>query len=105
MSLTTHIEEKLRTTFAPEHLDLRNESHQHSVPANSETHFNLIIVSAAFEGLSLVHRQRQIYQTLPQEMAGPVHALTRKTLTPAEWAAKNVDNTSPPCLGGSKATG
>ena len=47
MSLTTHIEEKLRTTFAPEHLDLRNESHQHSVPTNSETHFNLIIVSAA----------------------------------------------------------
>jgi BolA protein len=105
MSISTHIEKKLRTAFEPEHLDLRNESHQHSVPANSETHFNLIIVSAAFEGQSLVQRQRQIYQMLSAEMAGPVHALTMKTLTPKEWAAKNVKNTSPPCLGGSKATG
>jgi len=103
MSLSAHIEEKLRATFAPEHLDLRNESHQHSVPTNSETHFNLIIVSVAFEGQSLVHRQRQVYLTLSDEMAGPIHALTMKTLTPKEWAAKNVDNTSPACLGGSKA--
>ena len=49
-----------------------------------ESHFNLMIVSEAFEGLTRVARQRRVLDLLREEMAGPVHALSVKALTPAE---------------------
>jgi len=41
-------------------------------------------VSDKFDGLSRVDRQRMVYAVLAEEMAGPVHALALKTLSPAE---------------------
>jgi BolA family transcriptional regulator, general stress-responsive regulator len=55
-----------------------------SATGTGETHFNLEVVSSAFEGLSRVARQRLVMELLRAEMAGPVHALALKTLTPAE---------------------
>ena len=56
MSLSTVIEAKLRDAFAPAHLEVVNESHMHSVPKGSETHFKVVVVSDRFEGLSPVKR-------------------------------------------------
>ncbi len=97
------IHDKLDTALAPTVLQLVNESHMHSGPA-AESHFNLVIVSEAFAGKRLVQRQRLVYGALSDELAGGLHALTMKTLTPAEWAAAGgaVDNPSPPCGGGGK---
>jgi len=45
-----------------------------------------VVVSAGFEGKSLLDRHRQINAVLKDELAGPVHALAIKALTPAEAA-------------------
>lgn len=50
-------------------------------------HFEAVIVSAAFEGRSRVQRHQLVYQALGDRMRAEIHALSMKTLTPAEWAA------------------
>jgi len=50
-------------------------------------HFFATIVSAAFEGLPRVRRHQQVYAALGDRMREQIHALSMKTLTPAEHAA------------------
>lgn len=97
------IVDKLQKSLSPMHLHVENESRMHSVPAGSETHFKVMVVSEAFEGLMLVERHRRVYEILRDEMAGGVHALSIRALTPAQWAREDPSAfQSPPCLGGSK---
>ena len=49
-----------------------------------ETHFRVVVVSDAFQGKSAIQRHREINAALKEELAGPVHALAIKALTPAE---------------------
>lgn len=51
-------------------------------------HFQALIVSAAFEGKSRVQRHQLVYAALGERMREEVHALSMKTLTPAEAAAQ-----------------
>jgi len=99
------ITEKLGAAFAPEVLDVINESHNHSVPRGSETHFKVVVVSRAFDGLSRVDRHRKVNETLADLLKSGLHALTITARTPDEWATSegSVIAASPPCLGGSKA--
>lgn len=95
------IEQKLTEQLIPVMLSVENESHMHSVPPNSETHFKVVIVSDVFEGLSRVKRQQLVYKVLSEEIAGPIHALAQHTYTPKQWAEKNGDTpSSPNCMGG-----
>jgi len=96
---------KLREALAPEHLEVVNESKNHSVPPGSETHFKVVIVSRAFEGLGRVDRHRLVNATLADELRQGLHALTITPRTPAEWATASgaTVTESPACLGGSKA--
>jgi stress-induced morphogen len=105
VSLHERIQEKLSRALSPEHLDVENESRMHNVPPGSETHFKVLIVSAAFEGLDLVDRHRKVNEILSAELkGGGLHALTMRTLTPSQWSEQaTADFRSPPCLGGSKA--
>ncbi len=97
------IRQRLEAAFQPRHLEVVNESHQHSVPANSETHFKVVLVSDAFDGRRKVARHQQVYAQLSEELAGPVHALALHTYTPGEWEERNAAAPdSPDCLGGSK---
>lgn len=97
------ITEKLAAALTPQHLEVVNESHMHSVPANSETHFKLVIVAEAFSGKRKVARQQSVYQLLADELAGPVHALAMHTYSPQEWQDRTAPApASPNCLGGSK---
>ena len=52
-------------------------------------HFFATIVSAQFEGASLVRRHQQVYRALGDRMREQIHALSMKTLTPAEWASQS----------------
>jgi len=98
------IERKLAEALAPEHLEVLNQSSMHSVPAGSETHFKVVIVSAIFDEDPLVARHRRINALLADELRGGVHALSIEALTPAQWRARSgAVMCSPPCLGGSKA--
>ncbi|MDR2017200.1 MAG: BolA/IbaG family iron-sulfur metabolism protein [Burkholderiales bacterium] len=54
-------------------------------------HFEALIVTTAFEGLSRVKRHQLVYKTLGSRMDEEIHALSMTTLTPAEWAAVQQD--------------
>ncbi len=49
-------------------------------------HFFATIVSAEFDGLARVRRHQRVYAALGDRMRAQIHALSMKTLTPAEWA-------------------
>ncbi len=100
MRIQESIEVKLQA-LAPAHLSVENESGMHNVPAGSETHFNVTLVSDQFAGQSRVQRHRAVNRLLAEQLAGPVHALAIHAFTPDEWAARGQSRTaSPDCLGG-----
>lgn len=104
MTIQTAIETKLAAGLSPVHLEVVNESNQHNVPPDSETHFKVVVVSEDFDGQRKVARHQSVYGLLQQELAGPVHALALHTYTPSEWKDRFGEAPpSPPCLGGSKA--
>lgn len=82
--------EKLTGALAPVELEIVDDSDRHRghKGAGGGGHFNVRVVSAAFDGKSLVARHRLVYEVLAAEMAGPVHALALRTLTPAEASAE-----------------
>ena len=82
------ITKKLNEAFAPESLDVIDESHLHAGHAGhrpgGETHFRVYIVSPAFEGKSRIDRHRMINQVLADELAAGMHALALKAQAPGE---------------------
>jgi acid stress-induced BolA-like protein IbaG/YrbA len=60
---------------------------QHLEVEGDGRHFFATIVSAEFEGASRVARHQRVYRALGDRMRSEIHALSMKTLTPAEWAA------------------
>ena len=48
-------------------------------------HFQALVVSAAFEAKSRVQRHQLVYGALGERMREEIHALSMRTLTPAEW--------------------
>ncbi|EYF01506.1 BolA family protein [Chondromyces apiculatus] len=98
------IQTVLSSGLEPVHLDVENESRMHSVAPGSETHFKVLVVSAAFQGMNAVQRHRRVNELLREEFTRGLHALSLRALTPDEWAQQPGANfRSPPCLGGSKA--
>lgn len=98
---------KLQQAFSPTHLEVRNESHMHNVPQNSETHFKVIVISDKFKDAKTpIKRHRMINEALREEVAadGPVHALSIVAMTPDKWQAKldkgESVGPSPNCRGG-----
>ena len=82
------IHDKLTSAFAPSRLEIEDDSARHHGHAGArpegETHFNVLIESAAFAGASKVARQRMVYRALADELTGPLHALSVKPLAPGE---------------------
>ena len=90
MQMRDRIAGKLTHAFAPERLDVIDDSHKHAghagARAGGETHFSLYIVSHAFQGKSRLERHRMINRTLSEELAGGVHALAIRAAAPGETA-------------------
>ena len=104
MNRQERIHSTLSEALRPAHLEVENESRMHNVPPNSETHFKVLVVSEAFEGLGLVDRHRKVNEILRHEMKKGLHALSIRALTPAQWSEQQAsDFQSPKCLGGSKS--
>jgi acid stress-induced BolA-like protein IbaG/YrbA len=62
---------------------------EHCALEGDGRHWYATIVSTAFEGKRPIQRHQQVYATLGNRMkTDEVHALSMKTFTPAEWAAK-----------------
>ena len=94
--IATIIREKLTAGLAPDRLEIEDDSGRHAGhhheggvdgQAGGESHFNVTVVSAAFAGQGRVQRQRAVNALLREELAGPVHALSIRALTPDEAAA------------------
>ncbi|MFV0476601.1 MAG: BolA family protein [Parahaliea sp.] len=103
MNIQQEIESRLSAALQPALLEVVNESHMHSVPPNSSTHFRVVAVSEHFEGLRKVARHQCIYAALNELMSNPVHALALHLYTPAQWVERNGEHPdSPACMGGSK---
>lgn len=106
MIVETQLRRLVEDRFEPVYLQLENESHQHSVPADSETHFRLLLVSKRFTGLRKVARHQLIYQAASELLAGPIHALSMFLYDPSEWREREQPPAaSPDCLGGSRDRG
>ena len=71
------IEQSIAAGLACAHLEVRGDGH----------HWEALVVSASFEGLSRVRRHQLVYAALGDRMREEVHALSMSTLTPGEWAA------------------
>jgi BolA protein len=87
----SEIEQVLRDAFAPEHLEVEDESAAHRGHAGfapGGSHFRVVIVSGAFRTQDLVTRQRAVHAALARPLAAGVHALALRTLTPEEWRAE-----------------
>ena len=84
------IRDKLTSTFAPDRLEVVNESHFHAghagSPGTGESHFRVLIVAPAFASKSRIERHRMVNAALAAELANGVHALAIKALTADEPA-------------------
>lgn len=82
------IVQKLQDNFAPQRLEVIDESHRHAGHAGhdprGESHFEVLIVSESFAGCSRLERHRMIYVVLAEELADRVHALSLKAFSPSE---------------------
>ena len=88
MSVEANIREKLVQALHPVRLDVVNESHLHAghrgSPGTGESHFRVLVVSAAFAGKSRVDRHRMVNDALAAELKDGVHALAIKAYAPDE---------------------
>ena len=88
MGMQQRIAERLKAALDPAELDVIDESHMHAGHAGArpggETHYRVVVVSAAFAGKSRVQRHRLVYEALSRELAEGVHALALETRAPGE---------------------
>jgi len=60
---------------------------EHLAVEGDGAHFQAVIVCSAFEGKSRVQRHQIVYGALGDRMREEIHALSMKTLSPAEWSS------------------
>lgn len=84
------IRRAIEARFPPAQVLVRDDSAQHAGHAGArpggETHYHLLVVSPAFEGLSRVARSRAVHEALEPEFASGLHALALTLRTPGEAA-------------------
>ncbi len=89
LTMDQHLKQKLTDGFQPSQLIIENQSHLHahhaSSPNNGSSHYFITIIADGFDGHSKIARQKLVYQLLKEEMAGPIHALSLRCLTPQEY--------------------
>lgn len=88
MDRRDRIERRLRQGLDAHHVEVIDESHLHAGHAGARSgggHFRALVVSPRFEGVATLARQRLVYEVLAEEMRSSIHALSMRTLTPAEW--------------------
>ena len=69
------IERSIRAGVDCTHVEVRGDG----------AHFEAVIVSPQFAGLSRVRRHQLVYAALGDRMREEIHALSMRTLTPQEW--------------------
>jgi stress-induced morphogen len=87
-SRTERIRSCLTQAFDPVTLDIKDDSARHAghsgAAAGGETHYQLVMVSRRFEGMSRVARSRAVHEALKDEFSSGLHALNLALRTPEE---------------------
>lgn len=85
----------LQQAFEPTILRVTDDSAQHAghagAAAGGETHYSVLLVSAAFAGANRVARSRAVHAALAGELAGGLHALALTLRTPDEQSATRAE--------------
>ena len=62
----------------------------HAIVTGDGGKYEAIVISPAFEGLTMLKEHQLVYKTVNAQIAsGELHALTIKAFTPSEWEEKN----------------
>ena len=85
MSKQQELEQRLCQEFEPHFIAVENESYMHSSGCGADSHFKIVLVSDAFEGISKVARHQKIYQLFSQDLKNGIHALALHLYTKQEW--------------------
>ena len=72
------IEQSIRAGLACTHLEVSGDG----------AHFEAVVVSPQFSGLPRVRQHQLVYAALGDRMRVEIHALSMKTYSPEEWAAR-----------------
>jgi BolA protein len=83
----SQIRAALEGRFAPTELLIKDQSHLHAGHEGARDgrgHFDVTIVSAAFEGQSRIQRHRMVYDALTELLTTDIHAVRIKAYTPSE---------------------
>ena len=86
------IKQKLTEALKPDLIEIIDHSAAHAGHGGNQKgggHYNVTIVSGAFEGKTLVQRHQLIYQALNDMMKEDIHALGINALTPSENSIGN----------------
>lgn len=79
MNVTQDIKARLEAAFTPSALEVVDDSESHRGHAGyqdgGESHFNVRIRAAAFEGQSRIQRHRAVHAAIGPELIGRIHAL------------------------------
>ena len=75
---TASIEQSIRAHLACTHLEVKGDG----------THFEAVVVSPEFAGLNRVRQHQLVYRALGERMREEIHALSMRTFSPDEWAAR-----------------
>lgn len=86
MSTISAIEEALEA-LNPELVEIEDDSAKHAghVGNTGGGHYNVLIVSDAFDGLPLIKRHRLVFEQVNDLMQSQIHALSIKAKTPSEY--------------------
>jgi BolA protein len=85
MDRSAAIRDRLQQRFAPQELEVRDDSALHIGHANEgRGHFSVRIISSQFSSLGRVERHRMVYAALGDLMQDQVHALSIAAFTPEE---------------------
>jgi stress-induced morphogen len=85
----------LTQAFAPAVLQIQDDSARHAghsgAQAGGQSHYNVLMVSPAFQGMNRIARSRAVHTTLAVEFGPPeqggMHALALTLRTPEEHAS------------------
>lgn len=80
MGVADEIQHRLEETFAPERLEVVDDSESHRGHAGfregGESHFNVAIKAPAFGKMSRIARHRAVHEALGKDLVGRIHALS-----------------------------
>ena len=77
----------LYQTLGADFVEVDDQSHLHaghSGAAAGGSHFEVVVISKAFEGLATLARHRLVYEAMGDAMKQAIHALSIKAYAPGE---------------------